>query len=179
VTTGFVEFGATGNYLFHYTGWPDGHRGAAVFQVTPGGAIKTSVAINPEEAEYVGTRLPAALVSGRMDSSVGAMAAGTVTAAAVATDAIDADALAANAVTEIAAGLLATALVELGVAKPSATPTVAEALMLFFMSIRNKRTVDTAAGKDTIFNDAGTAIFHLPVTDAAGVFTSDEAVSGA
>jgi hypothetical protein len=46
-------------------------------------------------------RIPAALVSGRMDSSVGAMAAGTVTATAVATGAIDADALAADAVDEI------------------------------------------------------------------------------
>ena len=45
-------------------------------------------------------RIPAALVGGRMDSSVGAMAAAVVTAAAIATDAIDADALASNAVTE-------------------------------------------------------------------------------
>lgn len=43
-------------------------------------------------------RLPAALVSGRIDASVGAMAAGVVTAAAIATDAIDADAIADNAI---------------------------------------------------------------------------------
>jgi len=49
--------------------------------------------------------LPAALVSGRIDASVGAMAAGTITAAAVATDAIDADAIAADAVNEIQSGL--------------------------------------------------------------------------
>ena len=42
---------------------------------------------------------PNALVSGRVDASVGAMAAGTVTAAAVATGAIDADAIAADAIT--------------------------------------------------------------------------------
>ena len=46
-------------------------------------------------------RLPAALVSGRIDASVGAMAVGVVTAAAVATDAIDADALSADALAEI------------------------------------------------------------------------------
>lgn len=46
--------------------------------------------------------LPAALVGGRIDASVGAMAAGVVTAAAVATDAIDADALANDAALEIA-----------------------------------------------------------------------------
>lgn len=50
-------------------------------------------------------RLPAALVSGRIDSSVGAMASNVVTAAAIATDAIDSDAVAASAVTEIQAGL--------------------------------------------------------------------------
>src|SRR5262245_15864501 len=53
--------------------------------------------------------LPAALVSGRIDASVGAMAAGTITAAAVATDAIDADAIAADAVTEIQSGLATAA----------------------------------------------------------------------
>ena len=52
------------------------------------------------------TRLPAALVGGRMDSNVGAMAAGTITAAAVATDAIDADALATDAVNEIRDSIL-------------------------------------------------------------------------
>ncbi|MGI0011409.1 MAG: hypothetical protein ACREAE_08420 [Nitrosopumilaceae archaeon] len=54
-------------------------------------------------------RLPAALISGRIDASVGAMAAGVVTAAAVATNAIDADALAADAVIEIQAGLATSA----------------------------------------------------------------------
>jgi hypothetical protein len=57
------------------------------------------------DTDNVQTRLPAALVSGRMDSSVGAMAANVVTAAAIATDAIGAAELAADAVTEIQAGL--------------------------------------------------------------------------
>lgn len=50
-------------------------------------------------------KLPAALVGGRMDSSVGAVAAGAITAAAIATGAVDADALAADAVAEIADGV--------------------------------------------------------------------------
>lgn len=53
------------------------------------------------DTEDIQSRLPAALVSGRIDASVGAMAANTLTAAAVATGAIDADALAADAVDEI------------------------------------------------------------------------------
>lgn len=53
------------------------------------------------DTQDVQNRLPAALTSGRIDASVGAMAAGVVTASAVATGAIDADALAADAVDEI------------------------------------------------------------------------------
>jgi len=55
------------------------------------------------------TRLPAALTGGRIDASVGAMAAGVVTAAAIATNAIDADAIASDAVTEIQSGLATAA----------------------------------------------------------------------
>ncbi len=50
VTTGFTEIGG-GNYLWHYTAWPDGHRGGVIFQVSPGGALKAFCSINPEEVE--------------------------------------------------------------------------------------------------------------------------------
>lgn len=50
-------------------------------------------------------RLPAALVSGRMDSSVGAMAANVVTATAINADAITAAKLAADVTTEVQTGL--------------------------------------------------------------------------
>lgn len=53
-------------------------------------------------------RLPAALISGRMDSSVGAMAANVLTAAAINTDAFTAAKFAADASTEFAATLMAT-----------------------------------------------------------------------
>jgi hypothetical protein len=58
-----------------------------------------------EDLAAVAGRLPAALVGGRMDASVGAMANDVVTAAAIAADAIGASELAAGAVTEIQAGL--------------------------------------------------------------------------
>lgn len=73
---------------------------------TPSLSTQASVDSVQSDTNDIQTRLPAALVAGRMDSSVGAMAAGTVTAAAVATGAIDADALATDAVNEIADGLL-------------------------------------------------------------------------
>lgn len=60
------------------------------------------------EIADIRNRLPAALVSGRMDSSVGAMAAGAITAAAHAAGAIDAAALAADAGTEIATAVWAS-----------------------------------------------------------------------
>jgi hypothetical protein len=65
-------------------------------------AVKAETSSIQADTNDLQTRLPAALVGGRMDSSAGAMAAGVVTATAIATDAIDADALAADAVAEIA-----------------------------------------------------------------------------
>ncbi len=50
-----------------------------------GTTIKTATDVETDTAD-IQTRLPAALVSGRMDSSVGAMAANVITAAATATD---------------------------------------------------------------------------------------------
>jgi hypothetical protein len=67
-----------------------------------GTTVKTATDVETDTQDLQ-SRLPAALVSGRMDASVGAMAAGTITAAAIATGAIDADALAADAVTALRA----------------------------------------------------------------------------
>lgn len=71
--------------------------------------IDTVVDAIEVDTQDIQARIPAALVSGRMDASVGAMAAGVVTAAAVATGAIDADAIASDAVTEIQSGLATAA----------------------------------------------------------------------
>ena len=55
---------------------------AAAFGLSKFGDIET-------DTQDIQSRLPAALVSGRMDASVGAMAANTLTASALATDAVD------------------------------------------------------------------------------------------
>lgn len=52
VTTGFVEFGASGNYLWNYASMPDSHQGGIIFRLSGGGAVKTFVAINPQEVEF-------------------------------------------------------------------------------------------------------------------------------
>lgn len=61
--------------------------------------LDTQVAALQSDTDNIQTRIPAALVSGRMDSSVGAMATDTITSGAVA----------ASAVTEIQSGLMTSA----------------------------------------------------------------------
>ena len=68
-------------------------------------ALSTVAGYIDTEISDIQSRLPAALVGGRMDASVGAMAANVVTASAIAADAIGASQLAASAVAEIQAGL--------------------------------------------------------------------------
>jgi hypothetical protein len=114
------------------------------------------------------TRLPAALVGGRMDSSVGAMAAAVITAAAIATDAIDADALAADAVTEI----WAKAMSELA-SVPAVNGTVLQALEWIFLLARNKIT--QTATTQTLRNDADNAnLSTSTVSDDGTTFTRGE-----
>lgn len=73
------------------------------------GTLQTTATAIEADTQDIQTRLPAALVSGRMDSNMQAAADGVITAAVVATGAIDADALAADAGTEIAAAVLTAA----------------------------------------------------------------------
>ena len=92
---------------------------SAVTEIQSGLATAAALATVQADTDDIQTRLPAALVSGRIDASVGAMAANTLTATAIATDAITAakiaaDAigaseLAADAVTEIQSGLATAA----------------------------------------------------------------------
>lgn len=70
-----------------------------------GASVSADIAAVQADTDNIQTRIPAALVSGRIDASVGAMANDVLTAAAIATDAIDADALAASGVAEIADGV--------------------------------------------------------------------------
>lgn len=68
---------------------------SAITEIQSGLATSAALATVQADTDDIQTRLPAALVAGRMDASVGAMATDTLTAAA----------LAASAVTEIQAGL--------------------------------------------------------------------------
>src|SRR5881397_217160 len=61
------------------------------------------------------------------------------------------------------------AISELSQAAPSATPTAKQALMLMYMSLRNKLTVSATAKK--IHNDAGTVIAKSTVSGDGTLFT--------
>lgn len=101
----FVNSSAINVTVQVYTSFPQTGDNFARLGAPVGASISADIAGVQSDTDNIQTRLPAALVSGRMDASVGAMAAGVVTAAAIATDAIDADALAADAVAEIQSGL--------------------------------------------------------------------------
>lgn len=111
------------------------------------------------EIADIQARLPAALVGGRLDASVGAIAAGAITAAAHAVGAIDAAALATDAGQEIADRVIAR-----NVAGGSDTGrTVKQALGV----LRNKVTI--SAGTLTVFDtDDVTPLYTAAVTTAAG-----------
>lgn len=78
----------------------------AVTEIQSGLATSAALATVQADTDNIQTRLPAALVSGRMDSDVGAIQSAAITAAAIATDAIGAAELASGAVDKISDGLL-------------------------------------------------------------------------
>ena len=73
--------------------------------------------------------------------------------------------------------LLATTLAELAQGAPAATPAVKDALMLLYMALRNEVTEDGSFM--TLSNDAGTVIAKAPTSDANGVTTRGEFITGA
>jgi hypothetical protein len=111
-------------------------------------------------------------------STVNGLAANVLTAEAIATDAI----------TEIQAGLSTITLAQIRTALgtdssdvmaeltgiPTATPTIAQALSLLFMALRNAHT--STASVETIKNDAGSAIATAALSDDGTTFTKAEFV---
>jgi len=70
---------------------------------------------------------------------------------------------------------LDTAISELGVAAPTATPTIRTGLMLLYMALRNKTVVQTS-GTDALelYNNAGTKIAAKLLTDDGSDYTEAE-----
>jgi phage baseplate assembly protein W len=87
----------------------------------------------------------------------------------------DVSAAAVNA--EVVDVLRTDTLSELSQAAPTATPTFAAAVMLMYMTLRNKLT--TTATEKAIYNDAGTKIAKKDLTDDGTTYTEAEMDSGA
>ena len=71
-------------------------------------AAEASITTAQADLDDIQTRIPASLVSGRMDSSTGAMAANVLTASAINADAFTAAKFAADVATEFATTLMTT-----------------------------------------------------------------------
>lgn len=80
-------------------------------------ASSAALAIIQADTDDMQSRLPAALIGGRMDSSIGAVAADTITASAIAADALS----------EIVTGVLTTQMTE-SYAADGVAPTLAQSL---------------------------------------------------
>ena len=116
-------------------------------------------------------RLPAALVGGRMDSSVGAMAANTLTAAATAADFL------AEVNAEVV-DVIATDTITLpGQAAPSNTPTIREALSWLYKNFRNRKA-QTATQWSLYADDEATVDSKATVSDDGTTAIKQEIVTG-
>ena len=104
LTSALTTVGSIGKRIVDYlTGDIYARIGAPV-----GASISADIAGIQSDTNDIQTRLPAALVSGRMDSSVGEMAANTLTASALATDAVTEIQTGLATPTNITAGTITT-----------------------------------------------------------------------
>lgn len=131
------------------TGEIDTNAGVVLAKDHSGGNLATAAALAIVQADTddIQTRLPAALVSGRMDASVGAMAANVVTAAAVADGAIDAATFAANAINSGALASDAVTEIQSGLALASDLATVAGYVDTEIADIRNRLPAALVGGR--------------------------------
>lgn len=142
-------------------------------------------AYNAAQGAYniVFARIPATLVGGRMNASVGAVAAGAITSAgfaagaidnaAIATDAIGAAELAADAVAEIRTAILQQALTE-GYATDGAAFTVEQALFEIAQILEERSISGTTL---TVKKRDGTTTAMVLTLDSATVPTSQTRAS--
>lgn len=121
-----------------------------------GASVSVDIAGVQSDTDNMQTRLPAALVGGRMDSSVGAMAVNVVTAAAIADGAIDAATFAAGA---IDAAAIANAAIDAATFAAGAIDNAA-------FNVTETLTANPAAGGITAASFAAGAI------DAAAIATN-------
>ncbi len=164
-----------------------GTDAASKILTTPANLITTETdgMVHADVKEWLGVAMNA-LVSGRVDGSVGAMAANVLTAAAIAAAAITdtkfaANAIDANAFAQAAAdkvyGTGGATLAELPQGLPPATPRPDQFAMLLYMALRNLLT--TTSTELGIHDDAGVKIAKATLSDDGATFARAKMVSGA
>ncbi len=118
------------------------------FEILPAGSVDVQSWLAVVTAHVA----PNALVSGRVDSSVGAMASDVITAAAIATAAIDADAIAANAITDVKIASAAITAAKFAAGAIDAAAIAADA-------ITNAKIATDAIGSDEFAQAAADKVF--------------------
>ncbi len=142
---------------------------SAVTEIQTGLASAASLATLDGKVVDVQARIPAALVSGRIDASVGAMAANTLTAAA----------LAADAVTEITAGVGA-AVWATAVSAPASGTYGRYIQRVFQLGFNRLELASTGGGQNTLYDDdASTPLVVFTIRDVAGSSIASALTSGA
>src|SRR3990167_5527038 len=161
----------------------------------------TSAALTTVQADTddIQTRLPAALVGGRIDASVGAIAANAITAAAIATDAITADKIAAAAITVSEAPNLDAAITtratpaqvntevldvlntdtfaEPAQGTPAATNTLVNKISFLYKYLRNRIT--STATTISVYNDDAVTVDHKSThSDNGTAYDRGEFITG-
>jgi len=131
-----------------------------------GATVGVDVVAVQADTDNIQTRLPAALVGGRMDSDVAAIQSGAITATAIAADAIGASELAADAVAEIADAIWDEAMTESG-GVPAVSASFRDALRWMFALSRNKIT--QTATTQALRNDADGANLATAAVSDDGV----------
>jgi len=87
----------------------------------------------------------------------------------------DLDSVAAG-VSGVTASVLAGSVPELPQGQPPTAPTVAQALALLYMTLRNSS--ESTATERRVKNDAGTVVAKAPLSDNGTTFTQGKLVSG-
>jgi hypothetical protein len=131
----------------------DAIAASAVTEIQSGLATSASIVTAQADLDDIQARLPAALVSGRMDSSVGAIATGAITADSIAADAITAakiaaDAIGASELAEGAANEIADALLDRASAVD--TYTVRQLLRIMAAALAGKSSGAVASQASTM-----------------------------
>jgi hypothetical protein len=139
----------------------------AVTEIQAGLATAAAVATVQADTDDIQTRLPAALVSGRIDASVGAAAANTITASALATDAVT------EIQAAVAAGSVASVTGSVGSVVAGVT-LAASAVQAIWDALTSALTTAGSIGKllvdninATISSRLATAGYTAPPTAAA------------